>query len=847
MEKTPHITRQRSVQRSLSFAECVPSGRRRSDSLTRTTSRREWLFHKSSAGYNDVLRQTEESLTPVDGVTSPSTSFAQPLNRADSQASDRSNSSRHSTPSIQRQPRTDFPPAPTSPTHNTMVLSPWHGLLGAPLFRDTLGDPLSLFGRLLIALVGDEVGQDVRAGVVANLVVVVHTCDTAVMQGHAAHHNPSEYLKKCRVITESAALGGYTQGSFVATVTSSAATLMQEHFLRRVSEENLPFSDQVVLLEKRRSQVPEGVEDEVAGLVCPIITVARQDSGGPFSSFRVKAASVEASTEALSRASSFGATQQRAPKRRASMSTDFELNADATLATEDGSGSEEDVGAGVVVPLPLPLPPPAPPAPAPGGEGRRPTSLPVVDLTQTYDAASLSCSDAFKADVWDLLRHPTPDDPITSPRFLVTVLQGFVLLSWAVVFAWKSFPAYHRAEPPVLTVFDSCELFFTVFYTAEYVLRLICSPQPVLLVAAQPMQICILVSVLPAYIRGVDRLLGGDMWDVGSFFALVEMLVVPRILKVTMFAGENLRRLSTVIEASKWMLLIGLISLVAFVAVVSNLLFYAEVHISGDNYIFDDTSETWQRRVFPALVTLNKTVIHSYELSPIQSHLDVFWWCLSTVTTVGYGDVVPVTPGGKIVASVCIVMGVLVFAVPASVICSHFTLTKSDRLLQMENRQQHRVRAYIKHICTKGMLTDPDVPIFLYHFVMLDTVEADDRQNPTREEVTSLIYQKLLYLYKAARKSQKQTLRWYLRAEKQHGAPDMHTTAHEWLRDELLSNGVTLAPRAELSRRERKQFVSRLCQKRFMNSCAEVFRQEKAVLWVAYARLKQQELHVSAT
>jgi len=42
---------------------------------------------------------------------------------------------------------------------------------------------------------------------------------------------------------------------------------------------------------------------------------------------------------------------------------------------------------------------------------------------------------------------------------------------------------------------------------------------------------------------------------------------------------------------------------------------------------------------------------------------DAFWWAIVTITTVGYGDLYPVTPGGKIVASMMMIIGIAILGV----------------------------------------------------------------------------------------------------------------------------------------------------------------------------------------
>jgi voltage-gated potassium channel len=51
---------------------------------------------------------------------------------------------------------------------------------------------------------------------------------------------------------------------------------------------------------------------------------------------------------------------------------------------------------------------------------------------------------------------------------------------------------------------------------------------------------------------------------------------------------------------------------------------------------------------------------------------DAMWWAIVTLTTVGYGDVVPVTPLGKVVAALTAVMGVAMLALPVGIVATSF-------------------------------------------------------------------------------------------------------------------------------------------------------------------------------
>ena len=62
------------------------------------------------------------------------------------------------------------------------------------------------------------------------------------------------------------------------------------------------------------------------------------------------------------------------------------------------------------------------------------------------------------------------------------------------------------------------------------------------------------------------------------------------------------------------------------------------------------------------------------------------WWAIATLTTVGYGDVYPVTPLGRFFASVIAIAGIGMVALPAGVFASAF----SDEIRERENAKQER-------------------------------------------------------------------------------------------------------------------------------------------------------------
>jgi len=70
-----------------------------------------------------------------------------------------------------------------------------------------------------------------------------------------------------------------------------------------------------------------------------------------------------------------------------------------------------------------------------------------------------------------------------------------------------------------------------------------------------------------------------------------------------------------------------------------------------------------------------------------------FWWCIVSMTTVGYGDDVPVTPAGKIIASLTMMTGMLILALPISVIGSNFQKVMKEVLHETMEKNMDMVNS----------------------------------------------------------------------------------------------------------------------------------------------------------
>lgn len=80
--------------------------------------------------------------------------------------------------------------------------------------------------------------------------------------------------------------------------------------------------------------------------------------------------------------------------------------------------------------------------------------------------------------------------------------------------------------------------------------------------------------------------------------------------------------------------------------------------------------------VLAAAVVFSSTAMYELEAAAQPDKFGsipaAMWWSIATLTTVGYGDSVPVTPGGRIVASITMVAGLIILALPIAVVANAF-------------------------------------------------------------------------------------------------------------------------------------------------------------------------------
>ncbi|XP_027007270.1 potassium voltage-gated channel subfamily D member 2 isoform X2 [Tachysurus fulvidraco] len=176
----------------------------------------------------------------------------------------------------------------------------------------------------------------------------------------------------------------------------------------------------------------------------------------------------------------------------------------------------------------------------------------------------------------------------------------------------------------------ACVMIFTV----EYLLRLIAAPSRYKFVKSV-MSIIDVVAIMPYYIGLVMT----DNEDVSGAFVTLRVFRVFRIFKFSRHSA-GLRILGYTLKSCASELGFLLFSLTMAIIIFATVMFYAE---KGSN---------------------------SSKFTSIPA---AFWYTIVTMTTLGYGDMVPKTIMGKIFGSICSLSGVLVIALPVPVIVSNFS------------------------------------------------------------------------------------------------------------------------------------------------------------------------------
>ncbi|MGD9954910.1 MAG: potassium channel family protein [Candidatus Nanopelagicales bacterium] len=115
--------------------------------------------------------------------------------------------------------------------------------------------------------------------------------------------------------------------------------------------------------------------------------------------------------------------------------------------------------------------------------------------------------------------------------------------------------------------------------------------------------------------------------------------------------------------------------------------------------------------VFGAVLVLGAE--RNYPGSNIHTYGEAVWWALVTITTVGFGDFVPVSPTGRVIATLMLVNGVVLISVLTALIAARFVqdpdVDEKAVTLDALDERLARIEAALARLDAAGG-TDPDEP-----------------------------------------------------------------------------------------------------------------------------------------
>ncbi|WP_368542123.1 ion transporter [Enterobacter soli] len=242
------------------------------------------------------------------------------------------------------------------------------------------------------------------------------------------------------------------------------------------------------------------------------------------------------------------------------------------------------------------------------------------------------------------LYHTLFDLKTRSGRRFEGLCGLFALLSVIIIFVESGAGTQYHLTFDEWHVFVWLELIVTLVFTAEYLLRICCWPNPAKY-AFSFWGLIDLATILPLYVMWLWPEISLDYVFAWRAMRAIRVL---RILKLLRFM-PSLRVFWTAIVSARHQLAL-FYSFIAIVMIVFGALMYL---IEGPKYGF---------------TTLNASV----------------YWAIVTVTTVGYGDITPHTPLGRIVASVLILIGYSVIAIPTGLITTHMSSAFQKRQFERQ-------------------------------------------------------------------------------------------------------------------------------------------------------------------
>ncbi|AGC78711.1 voltage-gated potassium channel [Nonlabens dokdonensis] len=242
----------------------------------------------------------------------------------------------------------------------------------------------------------------------------------------------------------------------------------------------------------------------------------------------------------------------------------------------------------------------------------------------------------------------TPAGKIFDVTLLIVIIISLILVML------ESVPELGRNYKDEFII---AEWVITVFFTIEYVLRIISINKPFKYIFSF-FGIIDFISTIPLYLTfffgGLNALLA---------VRSLRLLRIFRILKITRYIGEA-DKLSKAIRSSGPKIAVFLFA-VMVVSIIFGTLMYL---IEGPEHGFDSIPKS-------------------------------IYWCIVTLTTVGFGDIAPETPFGQFLAAVIMIMGYGIIAVPTGIVSAEYSKSSKEEEKEVNPQDYPDYRHVNTQVC----------------------------------------------------------------------------------------------------------------------------------------------------
>lgn len=213
------------------------------------------------------------------------------------------------------------------------------------------------------------------------------------------------------------------------------------------------------------------------------------------------------------------------------------------------------------------------------------------------------------------------------------------------------------------------EWLITIFFTIEYILRIISHQHPWRYIFSF-YGIIDLLALLPMYLSFV---IPGS--KVLATVRIVRLLRIFRILALAHFT-EEANALKTALKASRTKIFIFIYFVLVICVLLGTLMYLVEGRTHG-------------------FTSIPRSI----------------YWCIVTLTTVGYGDIAPATTLGQVVASIIMIMGYGIIAVPTGIVSSEYSRIQEEK---QEKKNQQALKTLPRMCASCGETRFPHDAVYCH-------------------------------------------------------------------------------------------------------------------------------------